>query len=203
LRNLVFIVGFVLLPFAARATEGVQAAVRGGFSLPVGADASSSIFSPSFSGFFPLGIEAGYRVDHLYFGVFGEWAPGLPKDCAAGADCSGHSIAGGVAIRYQSVDRNTRPWVGVNAAYERLSAKMLTGQGGSEDAVFEGYRLGVEGGVDFSAGSWLAIGPYLGASLGGYESGSGSVNGGPSSGSTPDKSLHGLLSVGLRVSFLP
>jgi outer membrane protein len=207
MRRLVFLFALLLVPAAAGAASdhGLQLGARAGFTLPVGSVTSGSAFNDSFTAFLPLGLEAGYRFDpNLYVGAFAEYGFGFTKNCPAGVDCAGHTLGFGIDLRYYSaVHDGPRPWIGLDAGYERLSADVSAPGAAGQSVAFEGARfIGLEAGLDFFVTPALAVGPYVSATLGEYLSASATA--GNNSGSVSfDKALHSFLTLGLRMSFLP
>jgi hypothetical protein len=196
-------VALAVTPFAASAQVGPQVGIRGGFTLPVGQIDDGSSFSDIFTGFVPLGAEIGYRfTPNIYAGILGGYGFGIPKNCPAGIDCSGHTIGLGLELQFHaSPAQPVDPWIGFTAGYEWLSATVRQGAL-SGTARANGFQFaGVELGVDFGSRP-VRFGPFVSASIGEYLNEELESGGTTSSGSF-NKALHGFLNFGLRLSFGP
>jgi hypothetical protein len=164
--------------------SGIFVGARVGYGLPggkVGATApgdNSSDLSDGFKGLVPLTLELGYRVmPHLSLGATLQYGFGIiNKDKSDGCDCTGRDISFGANVYLHAAPFTAfDPWLGVGVGYERLgfSGTQNLGDGGS--ANFDGSLSGIQFlnlqvGGDFAASPMVSVGPYLGLSLGKYDS---------------------------------
>lgn len=173
--------------------RGIDLGVRLGFAVPLGNLAESAPLGNHFTGVVPLGLDVAFRDNkNLALEAGFELAPGVAKNCYTAYSCSGADYR----LRLEVILAARRgfavdPWLALGIGYEWLALSVDGGQAitvtGWDYAIIQ---LGGEIRVD----DGLAIGPFLGFSLGEYSSGS--ANG--YSGEIGNPSLHEWLQIGLR-----
>jgi hypothetical protein len=197
-------VALAVTPFAATAASvGPQVGIRGAFALPVGDIDGGTSFSDLFTGFIPLSAEIGYRfAPNFYAGILGGYGFAITKNCAAGLDCSGHTVGLGLELQIHFASAHPLdPWIGLTAGYEWLSATAAQA-GQSITARANGLQFaGLELGVELGTGP-VRFGPFVSASVGQYTNEEGE-SGGTTQPVAFDQALHGFVNFGLRVSFGP
>ncbi len=129
-------------------------------------------------------------------GVFFNFAPGLVANCLEGASCSGSDLAGGVQAIYRfAIGTTFEPWVGASAGFEHVSVSFSSG-GSSVDGGGSGPQASALAGVDLLLGGGLRLAPTLTFTVGELTS----VTRAGQAASGFQKSLHELLTLGLRLS---
>jgi hypothetical protein len=211
-----FVFSILAASMASRADpeQGLQLALRTGFTLPFGRIIGGSweqkpggALGDSFAGFFPMGAEAGWRIDrNLFVGAVFQYAFGLARQsaryCAQGSyNCSGSDIFLGVEGIYHFMPKNGRdPWAGIGAGYEWLGSSRSSGAY-SETLYDKGVQLNLQVGVDFPVAQSFFVAPFLTFAVGEYTTLSSRLGPGGYAEDITYSSLHELLTIGLRVSF--
>lgn len=177
--------------------SGIRVAVRSGAAVPVGrAFAGSRALSSSVTGYLPLRLDLGYRIDpHVYIGVAGQYAVIVPNDCPGDSRCSGSNSRVGAMVAYHLLPtRLIDPWVGAGVGFEMFDVSRASGGRAVHFSARGAELLDVELGADVRVTRALRLGPVLSTSLARFTAIS--VNEAPSS--EFDTSLHAWIMVGLR-----
>ncbi len=206
----------VLVPAAAFAQMGTnqgrstnfEIGLRTAYAVPFGkaTDASGDDLNKTVRRDVPVSLDLNYRFSEEVYGggyfSYGFAALGDPvaASCASGATCSARTLRIGLAAYYHMAPRGQYdPWLGVSVGYEQAKVS-ASGPGGSSDATISGFELmNLQAGLDYRASSLFAVGPFLSAGVGQYSH----IDAGSTSGSISNTALHGWLSFGLRMSFMP
>jgi len=205
MRSGVLAVALLAAPSAARAAPGAEIGLRTGFALPLGDLASGVPMSDIFNGFVPLGVELGVRyTPELSALITFGYSFALPTNCPNGVSCSGHQINLGLDLRYhprphQDID----PWIGLGTGFEWLGFSQSNGAL-SADTTFNGFEyFHVQLGANVAGSDQVRFGPFFEFGLAQYRSASANAGGLSASGDLTDKAMHELVTLGVRVSFLP
>jgi hypothetical protein len=204
------------------ARPGLQLGARAGFGLGTGSVYQGFNVHDGSNGFVPFTADLGVRiVRELYVGAYGSYAYVIPRtnatSCPSGFDCSVKDWRVGLEADWHIIPGNALdPYIGIFGGYELLQNHVTGGTPvptqagplpGAVDAKVndKGWEVGLTGGSDIRLAHFLAIGPYFTASVGRYESRSGttnvSVNGVPVSSTGAkevDTAYHELFQLGLR-----
>jgi len=193
------------LAATARAAEGgPSVGLRLGWAFPLGDAAAGERLADTFRGAVPVGLEAHWRFgERLSAGVHLEYGFGLlaPRFADAFASARGADLRAGAAARYRfSTGWALEPWVGAGAGWE-WARFWLRGTAPGRIGL-SGPELQLEAGGDHRlAGRRLAVGPFLSARLGRYDTASESGPSGSTSVGIRRTSVHAWLQVGLRGTF--
>lgn len=206
--------------------HGFQWGLKLGLELPVGsADdgltvAGQQLRSGELSGFgsvrVPIGLDLGYRLNP-------EWWLGLEAgagvgpvgdDCPSAANCEWSSLRlGAQAIAHLDPYDSLDPWLGVVVGYEWLRSSVGLSIPFNDDDGFEqtavakarellgGPQVALQGGLNFSLGNHLALGPFATAAAGMYLTNSYDCPPQlpcPDSGNVESKRVHAWLGIGVR-----
>jgi outer membrane protein W len=159
--------------------RGLSFGLRTGYGLPFGKqyDGDANVRS-DFKGTIPIWLDAGYRFSpSIYAGAYGLFGFGLmntSNQCGLdGASCSGYDVRIGVNVQYHVMPKTVvDPWVGLGFGYEWLHAKG-SGPGWSVSQTLRGFELlGLQIGADFEVDTSFKLGPFIGYSIGKFDSGS-------------------------------
>lgn len=175
----------------------VSLGLRLGFA-PAGGDVIKDVkLSDGVKSQIPIQLDALYRLNQN-IGVGGYFSYGFGQvasnACAPGASCSASIMRLGLQGTY-TLDPmgQLSPWAGVGFGYEWGRLKDDTGS-----ATLRGWELlNLQLGADYAVAPQLAVGPYVGLSIGQYSS----VDSGGASASIPDKATHEWFQVGVRGKF--
>ncbi|BDG02702.1 outer membrane beta-barrel protein [Anaeromyxobacter oryzae] len=175
----------------------VSLGLRLGFA-PVGGDAMKDLkMSDGIKSQIPIQLDAIYNLNKNV-GLGGYFSYGLGQTasdaCGTGVSCSASVMRLGVQGTY-TLDPmgQATPWAGVGIGYEWAKVS-----GGGETLTLKGFEfLNLQVGADFAVAPQLAVGPYLGMSVGQYSDAE--ISG--TSASIPDKSTHEWFQVGVRGKF--
>ncbi len=158
--------------------EALEAAPHAGFALGLRVGYGRALSSTSFDSLttgtpslLPLTLDAGYRIGHLYGGIYGQMAVASRTNCG-GSTCSAKDYQLGINVHYHfRPERSIDPWVGFGIGYETLH---LSGLAGFPDTSID--RKGIDYavfqvGTDFLLGASTAavrphIGPFMALALG-------------------------------------
>lgn len=192
-------------PLAARADGSIQLNARGGFGLPLGSTAGSAKYKDAIAYAIPLQADLQFRMlKQLSLGGYFRYSlNGVATDAkdlceAAGATCSSTGMGFGLISEYRFSEKlEGGGWLGAQLGYELLESETKAG-GTTESATAKGFELGVSAGWDATLGG-LTVGPWVFLNVGQFSTVDASGGG---SGSIPDKKIHALAGVGLRVSLL-
>ncbi len=235
LRAAVFAVALLVAASESQAAgagptpSGFEVAFRSGVVLPFGnertyagiggEDATSVKLSEHFGLQFPLWLDVGYRIDHVFVGAYGQYAFGLSSSgyCSAGYSCSANAVRVGFELRYHPFDwvagqAPVGPWFGVGFGYE-----WATWNANATEAVpptttccsrisntLQGWdfvRLGFGG--DLAVANRLLVGPFIECSLSQFEKVDYTLDSQTGSSGIGGKALHFWLVFGLKVTWLP
>jgi opacity protein-like surface antigen len=206
-------------PAAAAAAVGHRGAIeiglRVGYALPFGhegrtaSDTSDSKLSDDLKGMIPIQIDAGYRFNpDVYVGVFFQYGFGFVNtdatpDCGqSGISCSVSDMRLGVNVQlHLAPGQSFDPWLGLGVGYEWLFLD-VSAAGNDAGVTGSGFEFAnLQLGGDIVAAHNLAVGPFIGLSLGQYRSVSMSGALGSGSEDITSKSLHEWLQFGIRGAF--
>lgn len=203
---------------APPSTRGaVEIGVRVGYALPFGHEGSTATdpdntkLSDDVKGMLPLEIDAGYRVNpSVYVGLSFQYGFGFVNsdnsanaECGqSGTSCSSSDIRLDVNLQLHLAPGQTfDPWLGLGVGYEWLAFDVSVG-GVDAGVTGSGFELAnLQLGGDFVAAPNLAVGPFVGLSLGQYRTATPSGAAGSMSEDITNKSLHEWLEFGLRGAF--
>lgn len=204
------------------ARPGLQLGARAGFGVGTGSVYEGLNVHDGSNGFVPFTADIGVRiVRELYLGAYGSYAYVIPRtnavSCPSGLDCSVKDWRVGLEADWHFwPNSGLDPYLGVFGGYELLknhvsgATPVPTPGGPLQGAVDantndKGWEVGLTAGSDIRLAHFLAIGPYFTASVGRYESRSGTtnvtVNGIPVSSTGAkdvDTAYHELFQLGLR-----
>jgi len=195
----------VLLAAPGRAAEaGPALGLRLGWAFPLGDASAGEPLSATFAGAVPVGLEAHWRLgDRFSAGIHLEYGFGLlaARFADAFSSARGGDLRAGAAARFRfPTGWPLEPWVGAGAGWEwarfwlRGAAPGRLGLSGPE--------LQLEAGADHRlAGRRLAVGPFLSARLGRYDTVSESGPAGGSSRAIRRTAIHSWLQLGIRGGF--
>lgn len=205
--------------------HGFEHGLRLGASLPLGgADGGARIMDRqvrdgSLSGIvgvrFPIWIDVGYRTSPAWwFGIAAQLGLGTAgSDCPRGVECEWSDLRlGAQAIYSLDPGSNTDPWLGLGLGWEWLrgSATFVIPAediGANQPAVLRaqellgGPQIFAQGGLRFSMGEELTVGPYAEAAAGMFITDSyvcRSELNCPSTGPVDDLRLHAWIGLGVR-----
>jgi hypothetical protein len=183
-----------------------EAAVRVGFSLPLGTTAGGDVSLSDVAGFtIPFGVDVGVRIGGVVFvgGYFEYGAFGSPSAnaCNQTVSCSSNTVRlGGEVLIHPAGSARIDPWFGVGSGFEWLNLT-ATVNGLSGSAQYNGWEfINLQVGVDFALGSVVRLGPFVRFSMGEYTTLSASDG---TSTSVADTALHEWLTFGVRLVLLP
>lgn len=193
-----------------------------GFSLPLGVATGAGPQSVNgttqqtiaqdesalFVGRVPFVFDLGYRVSHLYFGLYAMYAIAFPANSAlptcntSGAQCSGHGDELGLLFAYHVAPlSHVDPWVGLGVGVEWATVSTSVGSG-RVDLTFLGYPAAtLQVGADWKEQRQFAIGGFLGLSVSQYATLSASSGGRSVSTDIENETWHGWFTFGLRASY--
>ncbi|MGZ3417151.1 MAG: hypothetical protein ACXVEE_04755 [Polyangiales bacterium] len=203
--------------------SGLQVGARAGFGAGSGSVYNGLSVSDGSNGFVPFTADIGARViPELYVGAYGSYSYVIPRtnpiSCPEGLDCSVKDWRVGLEADWHIFPAHVLdPYVGLFGGYELLQNHVTgavtvpvpgvgpvpgTANANTND---KGWEAGVVFGSDIRLVRWLALGPYVSASLGRYVSRTGTTDisvGGNTVASTqaPDKdhAYHELYQLGIR-----
>jgi len=216
MKRTLLVAVLVLIPAAAFAQMGTnqgrslnfEIGLRTAYALPFGkaTDSPGDDLNQTIRRDVPVTLDLNYRFSEEVYGggyfSYGFAALGSPvaASCASGTSCSARTLRLGLAAYYHMAPRGQYdPWLGISAGYEQATLS-ASGSGGSRDATIAGFELAnVQLGLDYRTSSLFAVGPFVSAGVGQYSH----VDAGSTSGSISNTALHGWLSFGLRMSFMP
>lgn len=200
-----FALTLLAVPAASRAQ--VSLGLRLGYGPALGDAAKDSKMSDGVKSQIPIQLDATYALTPSFalggyasygFGQTG----GVFDDICDQADCSTRVVRLGVQGVYSFAPvGQLRPFAAVGAGYEWGS---LTAEAGGQEASvsFRGFELlNVTGGADYQLSPQLAVGPYIGLSLGRYSNTSTDYGSGSVSGEIDEKAMHEWLQFGIRGRF--
>lgn len=204
-------------PAAAQVAEpnptGFELGIRIGYARPFGERVAGEPLDRTFSSALPVVLDAGYRVTpHLYVGGLISYAPLAMNKYGLGCntqvsdgpgDCSGSAIRIAADAQWRmSIGDGYAGWLGAGFGVERLSIDYESGCfDGPFSSIDSGFELAhVEAGAGMQVNTGLVIGPFASYSVGLFRTSktTGSCNGG---GEIPDKTVNGLLTLGLRAMY--
>jgi hypothetical protein len=176
-----------------------EAALRVSYGLGLGDIQQGQALSDAFSGFIPAQLDLGWRFNKQWFaGVYAQYGLVFVKNCPDGVSCSANDMRFGIEGQYHVMpDMSLDPWVGLGVGYEIAGTSVSVGdqsQSGSTSG-FEFANLSLGG--NYKVASNFAVGPVLSFSLGQYSS----ASQGDVSGDIQNKSMHMLLTFGVRGVF--
>lgn len=200
-------VGLTLgLPVRATAGDSGPSAFEGGFrlgfALPMGNvdGLTGDSLGATVGILMPLWIDFGARIgDHLYVGPYGVFGVGSDGGADSACGCAIlYGQAGLNALYHLLPNERVDPWFGVGGGYEGLVIDAGSSPG------LGGWAADVEAGVDFGLGpSRTKLGPFAAFSLGQFDSPGTYSRPGSTTPSQAPSALHGLLTLGVRVSWPP
>jgi len=206
----------LLIPAGAFAQMGTdrgrntnfEIGLRTAYAMPFGkaTDSAGDDLNQTIRRDVPVTLDLNYRFsDAVYAGgylSYGFAALGSPiaASCASNTSCSARTMRLGLAAYYHlSPVGQYDPWLGASVGYEQATLS-ASGPGGSSDATISGFELmNLQLGFDYRASSLFAVGPFVSAGVGQYTH----MEAGSTSGSISNTALHGWVSFGLRMSFMP
>lgn len=169
---------------AAQRKLGVDLGLQVGFGLPYGRvnEMIPLVLNDVISSMVPIAVDAGYRVDdriavglRFQYGILQFRDAG--QACGPAANCRGSvtSVAAQVTL-HAPVSWRFVPWLRLGGGYEWLLMR-LTGDfnGAPADIALHlrGWMFGLaEAGADYAVRPRLAVGPFVGLSVGRYSFGS-------------------------------
>jgi hypothetical protein len=189
----------------ARGSRGVRVGVRAAYGQAYGEAASGSNINRNSAGSIPIGIDVGYRLsERFYLGAYGSFGPAFRHACPDGASCSGSLLRIGAASELRfTTHASWTPWLGAGLGLEQFRHG-VEADAAESHVTYTGFELLLSGGVDFPLDR-IALGPFLGASVGTYPhtSSSSTIAGqtDESSGATKTASIHGWALMGVRAAF--
>ena len=205
--------------------SGSALGARLGYALPMGkigtsaatptpASTANDNLPDAVTGMVSIWFDIGYRINPSFYvgAVFQYGFAFVNKDkrtaCNQGVSCSANDITVGVNFHYHFLPAaQFDPWVGAGIGYENLGASLkgsLRGRPVDTSNSITGIQfLMLQAGGDFKASSDVAIGPFVGLSLGEFTGYSATDN--PTGialiGDLNDTGLHEWLTLGLRAQF--
>jgi hypothetical protein len=178
------------------------------YAVPVGAAERGSRLSDTTIGIVPLRLDAAYAItSSVGVAVAAAYAPAIPTLCQTASDCIS-SIGSDVTISLRArvlLPRvgPTSPKLDLGFGYEWLTTKLVDSSASSTRA-YNGPLLGLlEVELPFRLGKHWTLAPMLGAMLGVFANESLETGAFRQSGSVPDRSAHGWLTLGVRLGFEP
>jgi len=212
------LVSIAAVPGAAHAQNerrpdrpGVDLAVRIGYAIPFGdVDGDRGSLSARVSGAVPFILEAGYRLDrHFTVGPYFQYAIAQIKEnatsgCGSATNCSGWIVRAGLEGLYHiDVDSVVAPWVGLGVGYEWTSYSGSVGNLGFSGSASGWEFVSLQLGGDIQLAPGLALGPFVGFSVGRYDTVSGALGSVSGSSDVTNPSVHAWLQIGARFAFSP
>jgi len=172
---------------------GIDIGLRAGFGVPQGRinESIPLVLNDVIASMVPLAVDAGYHVDDwiavglmLQYGILQFRDAG--QACGPGANCRGSTTAIAAHVTLEApVSWGFIPWLRLGTGYEWLRMQLtgdFMGAPADIDVRFRGWMFGfAEGGANYVVKPDLAIGPFVGVSVGRYNFGADS--------DTPEKPL--------------
>jgi hypothetical protein len=190
------------------ARVGFQAAVRTGYSIPMGKqrDVPGADLSNYFTGQVPLFFEMGGKPNPYvflggYLGLGFGRAAGAVQEICGEAGCSVFGLhIGAEAQTHLLPAANTNPWIGVGIGFESARTNSST-----SSVVMTGIEYArLMGGVDFRIDPVFGLGPFIDLSLGQYSQARAEASGQTiQEASIQNQGIHEWLSLGVRGVFFP
>jgi hypothetical protein len=189
---------------------GIEVGIRAGYGLAFGNRVGGEPFDRTVDSALPVGLDVGYRLTpHFYAGGQLSYARlNLDKNALAcgtafvdgPGDCTGSAIRVGADVQWRApLGEAYLGWIAAGAGVERLAVDYDSGCfDGPFSRVDTGFELAhLEAGAGMRVNDGLVIGPFASSALGLFRTSesSGSCNGG---GAIADKSVHGMLTLGVR-----
>jgi len=215
-HSLIPFAGVLLVSIAGRATAapapnraGVDLGIRAGYALPFGdLDGTRGSLAGWVSGAFPVVLEAGYRLDNRFtVGPYFQFAFAQVKDntntgCTSNNGCSGWIVRAGLQGQYHlDIKSPIKPWAGLGIGYEWTSYSGTVGNVGFSGNATGWEFLNVSIGGDVQVSQSTAVGPFVGFSLGRYDSVSGTLGNLTGSSDVTNPSFHEWFMFGVRLLF--
>jgi outer membrane protein W len=192
-------------PAADEGPRGFELGARIGYALPMGSAQEDAKMSDAISGQLPLVLDAGYRITpNIYVGAYGQIGYVMQSDkaCPDGVSCSATDIKLGANVHYHFLPAATfDPWVGVGAGYEWLHSSASKGEMDVSSTGHGFELLNLQVGGDYRLAKQVAIGPFVGFSLGQYSKASITTNGKEASGDIEKTAMHEWLTLGVKGTF--
>jgi hypothetical protein len=160
-------------PSSTPSLRGWELGVRVGVGHPGGAVGSGALATTPQVGdiaeaWVPIGVDAGYRLGpHVYAGAGLEWGPLVGDDSGlCGACAFRYDLQVRGEVRFYLAPRGPiDPWVSLAPGWEVLHLSL--GQSTPASAAYQGPFARAEIGIDVQMRR-VAVGPYVGAALGGF-----------------------------------
>jgi hypothetical protein len=172
----VFLLAIASSSRAFAADSGFELGARIGVGLPMGDSTKGAALSDGVGLQLPIVVDLGYRFSPAFSaGVYGGYgfvtlASDTSDLCdAAGVDCSASNARIGVQAQYHfSPEASMDPWIGAGFGLEWLTLSL-----DEQENSFSGFEfLHLQGGLTWTIGDALELGPFLDLALGQYSTAS-------------------------------
>jgi hypothetical protein len=213
-HSLVLSAGLLLVSSVAMAAPapdraGVDLGIRVGYALPFGTlDGNRGSLAGWVSGAIPVVLEAGYRLDPRFtVGPYFQFAFAQVKDntntgCASANGCSGWIVRAGLqGIYHPEMASHFKPWGGLGIGYEWTSYSGTVGNVGFSGNATGWEFVNISVGGDWQVGPAMAVGPFVGFSVGRYDSVSGTLGNLTGTSDVTNPAWHEWLIFGARFVF--
>jgi hypothetical protein len=152
--------------------DGVSVRVRTGVGFPAGGIDDDHKLSDDYGVMVPFDFEAGYWfLPRLFVGAHGAFGilTVAGNACAAPLSCSASDVRFGAGAEYRlDVTGPIRKWASFGVGWELTSFQISRGDSSASRTDSGPEWAYVQIGADFSVGPGLAVGPWLGATIGEY-----------------------------------